>query len=180
MAVSNKALNDKLRDKYLTTLCEALEKCGEEVLRTGSNEIALPCVDEQGNDKFVVLTVKVPTGSRDGDAYDGYSMAEDYAIKCKNKAEANAKKEAEKAKRAIELLDAKKKVDVQLWLYDTEKLRADITAAEENYARSAFDLQTTEEAIATLQAQDDRLYEAAQSGKQHSEALLTQIREQTK
>ena len=88
-------------------------------------------------------------------------------------------KEAEKAKRAIELLDAKKKVDVQLWLYDTEKLRADITAAEENYARSAFDLQTTEEAIATLQAQDDRLYEAAQSGKQHSEALLTQIREQT-
>ncbi|MBO7176417.1 MAG: AAA family ATPase, partial [Clostridia bacterium] len=88
-------------------------------------------------------------------------------------------KEAEKAKRAIELLDAKKKVDVQLWLYDTEKLRADITAAEENYARSSFDLQNTEEAIATLQAQDDRLYEAAQSGKQHSEALLTQIREQT-
>ena len=70
-------------------------------------------------------------------------------------------------------------MDVQLWLYDTEKLRADITAAEEQFARSSFDLKTTEEAIATLQAQDDRLYEASQSGKQHSEALLTQIREQT-
>ena len=88
-------------------------------------------------------------------------------------------KEAEKAKRAIELLETKKKVDVQLWLYDTEKLRADIGAAEENFARSAFDLKNTEEAIASLQAQDDRLYEASQSGKQHSEALLTQIREQT-
>ena len=99
MAISNKVLNDKLRDRYLSVLYEALEKGGEEVLRTGSNEIALPCVDELGNDKFIVLTVKVPTGSRDGDAYDGYSMAEDYAIKCKNKAEANAKKEAEKAKK---------------------------------------------------------------------------------
>ncbi len=88
-------------------------------------------------------------------------------------------KDAEKAKRAIELLEIKKKVDVQLWLYDTEKLRADIATAEENFSRSAFDLKTTEEAIATLQAQDDRLYEASQSGKQHSEELLTQIREQT-
>ena len=88
-------------------------------------------------------------------------------------------KDAEKAKRAIELLEIKKKVDVQLWLYDTEKLRADIATAEEQFARSSFDLKTTEEAIATLQAQDDRLYEASQSGKQHSEALLTQIREQT-
>ena len=88
-------------------------------------------------------------------------------------------KDAEKAKRAIELLEIKKKVDVQLWLYDTEKLRADIAAAEEQFSRSSFDLKTTEEAIATLQAQDDRLYEASQSGKQHSEALLTQIREQT-
>ncbi|MBQ7320779.1 MAG: chromosome segregation protein SMC [Clostridia bacterium] len=88
-------------------------------------------------------------------------------------------KEAEKAKRAIELHEIKKKVDVQLWLYDTEKLRADITATEENFARSSFDLKNTEEAIASLQAQDDRLYEAAQSGKQHSEELLTQIREQT-
>ena len=56
-------------------------------------------VDDEGNDKFIVLTVKVPTGSRDGEGYDGYSMAEDYAIKCKNKAESAAKKEAEKQKK---------------------------------------------------------------------------------
>lgn len=99
MATSNKALNDKLREKYINVISDALVGLEEEVLRTGSNEIAFPCVDEAGNDKFIVLTVKVPTGSRDGEGYDGYSMAEDYAIKCKNKEETAKKKEAEKQKK---------------------------------------------------------------------------------
>ena len=99
MAVSAKILNDKLRERYLSVIGEALGDKGEEVLRVGSNEFALPCLDEAGNEKFIVVTVKVPTGSRDGDAYDGYAMAEDYAIKCRNKAEAKAKAEADKAKK---------------------------------------------------------------------------------
>ena len=99
MAVSNKALNDALREKYLELISKTMTEAGEEVLRVGSNEICFPCVDSAGNDKYVILTVKIPIGSRDGDAYDGYSMAEDYALKCKNKAETAAKKEAEKAKK---------------------------------------------------------------------------------
>jgi hypothetical protein len=99
MAVSNKALNDKLREQYLELISKTMSEADEEVLRVGSNEICFPCLDEAGNEKFVIVTVKVPIGSRDGDAYDGYSMAEDYAIKCKNKAETAAKKEAEKAKK---------------------------------------------------------------------------------
>ena len=70
-------------------------------MRTGSNEIAVPCLDEEGNEKFVVLTIKVPTGSRDGDAYDGYSMAEEYEMKCKAK-EQKAKETAEKKAKKIE------------------------------------------------------------------------------
>ena len=72
---------------------------GEDVLRVGSNEIAIPCLDEENNEKYIVLTVKVPTGSRDGDAYDGYSMAEDWEIKCKNKEETAKKKAEAKAKK---------------------------------------------------------------------------------
>ena len=74
----------------------------------GSNEIALPVVDEDGNEKWLVLTFKVPTGSRDGDAYDGYSMAEDYQMKqAEKKAKAEAKvKETAKNKAKAE---AKKK-----------------------------------------------------------------------
>lgn len=97
MAVSKKALHDQLRAKYMAKVKEFLEKEGEEVLVTGSNEYALPCVDSEGNDEFLVLTFKVPTGSRDGEAYDGYSMAEDFAMKTADKAEKAAKAKAEKA-----------------------------------------------------------------------------------
>jgi hypothetical protein len=45
-----------------------------------------------------VLTFKVPTGERGGDAYDGYSMAEDYQMKLAEKAEKAKAKEAESAK----------------------------------------------------------------------------------
>lgn len=99
MATSNKALNDKLREQYLEMLSVFFDGREEQVLRTGSNEIALPCLDAEGNEKFIVLTVKVPTGSRDGEPYDGYSMAEDFKLRQKAKAETNAKKAAEKAKK---------------------------------------------------------------------------------
>lgn len=99
MATSKKSLNEKLRNSYLTLVSDFLKEKGEEILATGSNEICLPCVDSEGNDEFVVITFKVPTGSRDGDPYDGYSIAEDYAMKCEAKAEKakeTARKKAEK------------------------------------------------------------------------------------
>ena len=95
MATSKKSLNDAIRSKYIALVSEYLTNAGEEVLVTGSNEVAIPTVDSEGNENFLVLTFKVPTGSRDGDPYDGYSLAEDYAFKCKEKAE-KAKVSAEK------------------------------------------------------------------------------------
>ncbi len=88
-------------------------------------------------------------------------------------------KEAEKAKRAIELMDSKKRADVSLWLYDTEKLRGELSAAEEAMQHASFDLQTAEEGIQGLEAQSNRLFEASQGSKKESEELLTKIREQT-
>ncbi len=88
-------------------------------------------------------------------------------------------KEAAKAKRAIELIDAKKAVDVQLWLYDTEKLRADISGAEEKFRHSSLDLQSAEDSIRAFEVQNERLFAASQTNKQASENLLTEIRELT-
>lgn len=93
---TKKALHDEIRIRYTELLTEALTEKGDEVLRTGANEIAIPCVDSEGNDEYLVITMKVPTGSRDGEAYDGYAMAEDYAIKVK--AQAEKAEEARKAK----------------------------------------------------------------------------------
>lgn len=97
---SKKSLHDALRAKYIERVSKFLADAGEEVLVTGSNEIALPCVDSEGNDEFIVITFKVPTGSRDGDAYDGYSMAEDFKVKSAEKAE-KAKVAAERKAKKI-------------------------------------------------------------------------------
>ena len=104
MAKSKKVLHEGIRNKFMQAVVEHLEKeLGEEVLRVKSNEIAIPCLDEDGNDEWCVITFKVPTGSRDdGEAYDGYGMAEEYTAKEAEKAvkaaEAEAKKQAKIAK----------------------------------------------------------------------------------
>ena len=105
MAKTTKVLNEEIKLRFLEGVAEHLTNVGEEVLRTGSNELAIPVLDEENNEKWLVLTFKVPTGSRlDNEPYDGYSVAEEYKMKCADKvakAEAKAKKaEKDKAKRA--------------------------------------------------------------------------------
>lgn len=100
MAKSKKQLHEEIRAKFMKTVADFLMEQGEEVLQTGSQEIAIPCVDSEGNDEYMVITFKVPTGSRDGEAYDGYSMAEEYAIKVRQQAEKAEKAKAEKARKA--------------------------------------------------------------------------------
>lgn len=107
MAKTTKVLNEEIKARFLAGVAEHLEQIGEEVLRVGSNEIALPVVDEDGNEKWMVITFKVPTGSRDGDAYDGYSMAEDYQMKQAEK-EAKARARAEKTAKNKEKAKKKK------------------------------------------------------------------------
>lgn len=99
MSVSRKVLREAIKTAYLEKVANTLAEGGETILRVGSNEIALPVVDSEGNEDYLVLTFKVPTGSRDGEAYDGYAMAEDYTMKLADKAD-KAKKAAEaKAKK---------------------------------------------------------------------------------
>ena len=99
MAKTKKQLHEELRADYLAKLTEYLTEKGEEVLQTGSQEVAIPCVDSEGNDEYIVITIKVPTGSRDGDAYDGYAMAEEYRIKLANAKEREEKAKAEKERK---------------------------------------------------------------------------------
>lgn len=88
-------------------------------------------------------------------------------------------KDAEKAKRAIELLETKKRVDVQLWLYDTEMLRTEVASAEEKFKYSSFDLSTAEDALKSYEQQNDKLFEESQNNKKTSAEMLELIREQT-
>ena len=93
---------DKVRERLMSDVRVLFEGLEYDVLRTGSQEICLPIIGEDSEEGYLVVTFKVPKGSRDGDAYDGYSEAEAYAMKCKEKAEKakeSAKKKAEKIER---------------------------------------------------------------------------------
>lgn len=96
--LTRKQLDEEIKLRFLEGVSEHLENCGEEVLRVKSNEIALPVVDSEGEERWLVLTFKVPTGERGGDAYDGYSMKQDYEMKQAEKAAKAAEKEAKAAK----------------------------------------------------------------------------------
>ena len=105
--LTRKQLDEEIKVRFLEGVSEHLESVGEEVLRVGSNELALPVVDSNGEERWLVVTFKVPTGSRDGDAYDGYSMKEDYEMKLAEKA-AKAEAKAAKAEKDKAKHEAKK------------------------------------------------------------------------
>ena len=93
---------DKIRTHVMDCVKVLFEGMQYDVLRTGSQELCVPIVGEEGEEGYLVVTFKVPKGSRDGDAYDGYAMAEEYKMKCEakaQKAEESAKKKAEKIER---------------------------------------------------------------------------------
>ena len=100
MAVSRKVEREIIRKNYLDIVSQFLYEKGEDVLLVKSNEIAIPVVGCEGNEDFLVVTFKVPTGANKGtEPYDGYALAEDYkhnlaekAKKAKAKAEDKAKK----------------------------------------------------------------------------------------
>ena len=100
-------LETKLRNTFLNFVTEQIQNGFEtDVLPVSASELAIPCLDEEGNEKFVLIKVSIPRGTRNGeggyDPYDGYAAAEDYAQdlqeKADKKAEAEAKKQAKIAR----------------------------------------------------------------------------------
>lgn len=102
MATTKKNVKNELRMVWTEKISEWLKASGEDALRVSSNELAIPVVGSDGSEDFVIFTVKVPIGSRDGEAYDGYAIAEDFKLKQDSKAAKRAEqaraKEEKKAR----------------------------------------------------------------------------------
>lgn len=113
MSVSRKVEREILRTDYLNKIINFF-KNDEEVLQVKSNEIAIPVVGCENNEDFIVITVKVPTGANKGlEPYDGYSEAESYELKLKEKADKakhNAEKKAKKIAKDKEIQRKKKEI----------------------------------------------------------------------
>ena len=100
MAISRKAERELIRADFLDRVSKFLFENGEEVLRVKSNEIAIPCVGCEGNEDFLVITFKVPTGANKGlEPYDGYAIAEDYVHNLAEKERKAEERKAEKARK---------------------------------------------------------------------------------
>lgn len=120
---SNTVLNNELKKFYLEKIRVLLEGLNEDVMQVKSNELAFPVVDSEGNEKSIVIVVKVPTGANKGtEPYDPYAMKEEFDLKEKEKkakAEKLAKAKAEKiakdkARREAEAnLKAKREANVK-------------------------------------------------------------------
>ena len=114
MAISRKAEREILRGEFLQRIIDMFLSENEEVLRVKSNEIAIPVVGVEGNEDFIVVTVKVPTGANKGlEPYDAYEIAQDYEMKLaekeRKKIEAE-KKKAEKIRKDEAIRQKKKEI----------------------------------------------------------------------
>jgi len=101
-----------MRNTYLAELMAMIEATGEECLQTGNNHFAIPKKDNDGNEFFFHITLKIPTGERNGLDYDGYFENLNYKEHLKKmeekKAETKKKKEKAIAERQKKLDEAKK------------------------------------------------------------------------
>lgn len=107
-------LETALRNDFLTAISNFISESREtDVLSVSASELAVPCLDAEGNEKWTVIKVSIPRGTRNGeggyDPYDGYAVAEDYQIEQADKAEKKAK--AEEKKQAKIAADEKKRAE---------------------------------------------------------------------
>ena len=131
-------LETLLRNDFLSFVGKAIENDREaDVLRVSASELAIPCVDAEGNEKWVIVKISIPRGTRNGeggyDPYDGYAAAEDYQIeqgeKAEKKAAAEAKKQAKIAKDQKAREEKKALAEANKGLKELRKI--DITPAGE-------------------------------------------------
>lgn len=105
---SKASLENGLRKKFLELITNTLNTQWDmESLPVSASELAIPCLDEEGNEKFVLIKVSIPRGTRNGEGgyepYDGYTAADAYrdeiASKEQERAVKKAMREAEKGKK---------------------------------------------------------------------------------
>ncbi len=89
-------------------------------------------------------------------------------------------RESVKAKRFIEYSEVKRQADVQLWLYDTEGLRASENESAAELRRTDREIAEADESLATLREQQERLESLAFENKAEAARIAAEIQSRTK
>lgn len=123
MAQSKANLDGAIRLDYLKEIEEFVKEHYEaDILPISPSEFAVPVVDAEGNEKFVLIKVSVPRGTRNGDGtydpYDGYGLSEQYVAESTDK---QAQKEATQARKQAEAEERKRKREAKKTLAELKK-----------------------------------------------------------
>lgn len=86
-------------------------------------------------------------------------------------------KEAERARKYLELYEMKKTAEVSLWLYDVGKLRAQIEETERTFDVAKRELDIADEALSALDAQNERMYITSQENRLKAEENRRKLNE---
>lgn len=107
MSTSAKVITDNLRNEFVQKIIDhfSLET---DVIRTAGGTVYLPTTDENGDDRWIKISVIVPKASEE-DGTDGYSLGEEYNAKIAEQAEKKAKAEKAKAEKIAKAKAKKKK-----------------------------------------------------------------------
>ena len=102
--MSKASLETEIRNNILNAIIGALsEMYDTDVMPVSASELTIPVLDSEGNEKFALIKVSIPRGSRNGeggyDSYDGYAAAEDWKLVLADRADKAAARK-EKAERA--------------------------------------------------------------------------------
>lgn len=97
----------KIRDGFIEEVRKAFEQhFNSDCIITGSGVLAIPGVDDEGNEFYYKIQISIPRGQRDGSGgyipWDAYADAEDYKMKLQERADKKAAKEEAAKKKAEE------------------------------------------------------------------------------
>lgn len=105
--MSKASMETAIRNTMLENIKKMIDsEYATDALSVSASEIAVPVVDEEGNEKFALIKVSIPRGTRNGDGgytpYDGYAAAEDYKLDLADKADKVRAREEKKERAAKE------------------------------------------------------------------------------
>lgn len=121
-------LETAIRNRFLSFIAQTISQEMEiDALPVSASELAIPCLDDEGNEKWALVKVSIPRGTRNGsggyDPYDGYAAAEDFAADLDEKA---AKKEASEAKKQAKIAADEKRRAEKKAMADAKKGLAEL------------------------------------------------------
>lgn len=95
-------MRTEAREAFMKKIMEFFESNGDEALVYKGNAFCVPGVLENGDEVYYQVVISLPTGTRDGNQFNGHEEHADYMAKLEEKKIEAEAKAAEKAKIAAE------------------------------------------------------------------------------